>query len=154
MPKNRYLILFVFVLANLLSGCTNSNNKEINKVLSDRQKAFESKDVKLYLSTISTDYNQKVEDKVVDFDLLKKRFESNTKVFDSISITRKDINIYKKSDSLAEVYQKSQYDLKIETQATAYRTVEKLVLEKKNGSWKITKEADLDLFTGFVFGSK
>lgn len=154
MPKNRYHILFVFVLANLLFGCTNADNKEINKVLSDRQKAFEIKDVKLYLSTISPDYNQKVEDKVVDFNLLKKRFESNTKVFDSISITRKDINIYKKSDSLAEVYQKSQYDLKIETQATAYRTVEKLVLEKKNGSWKITKEADLDLFTGFVFGSK
>ncbi len=154
MPKNSYLILFVFILANLLFACTNDDNKEINKVLSDRQKAFESKDEKLYLSTISPDYNQKVEDKVVDFELLKKRFESNTKVFDSISITRKDINIYKKSDSLAEVYQKSQYDLKIETQATAYRTVEKLVLEKKNGSWKITIEADLDLFTGFVFGSK
>ncbi|NIT14873.1 MAG: hypothetical protein GTN99_11755 [Candidatus Dadabacteria bacterium] len=122
-------------------------------MLSDREAAFENKDEKLYLSCISPDYKQQSDDKTIGREELKKWFESNTKVFDSMSINRKDISIYMKSDSLAEVYQKSLFNLQIEKETSPYRTVEKIVLEKKNGRWKIVKEADLDLFRGFVFGS-
>lgn len=149
------LIVFPLILLLFSFSCGGSPDKEdIKKVLSDRQTAFENKDQKLYLSCISKDYNQKTEDKVIDIEEIKKKFESNTKVFDSMKITRKDISIYMKSDNLAEVYQKSLFKLKIEAELSTYKTVEKIVLEKKNGRWKIVKEADIDLFRGFVFGSK
>jgi len=148
------LIVFPLILLLFSFSCGSPDKKEIKKVLSDRQTAFENKDQKLYLSCISKDYNQKIEDKVIDIEEIKKKFESNTKVFDKVKITRKDISIYMKGDNLAEVYQKSLFKLKIEAESSTYKTVEKIVLEKKNGSWKIVKEADLDLFRGFVFGSK
>jgi len=149
------LIVFPLILLLFSFSCGGSPDKEdIKKVLSDRQSAFENKDQKLYLSCISKDYNQKTEDKVIDIEEIKKKFESNTKVFDKVIITRKDISIYMKGDNLAEVYQKSLFKLKIEAESSTYKTVEKIVLEKKNGRWKIVKEADLDLFRGFVFGSK
>ena len=149
------LIVFPLILLLFSFSCGGSPDKEdIKKVLSDRQIAFENKDQKLYLSCISKDYNQKTEDKVIDIEEIKKKFESNTKVFDKVIITRKDISIYMKGDNLAEVYQKSLFKLKIEAESSTYKTVEKIVLEKKNGRWKIVKEADLDLFRGFVFGSK
>jgi ketosteroid isomerase-like protein len=148
------LIVFPLILLLFSFSCGSPDNEEIKKVLSDRQTAFENKDQKLYLSCISKDYNQKTEDKVIDIEEIKKKFESNTKVFDKVKITRKDISIYMKGDNLAEVYQKSLFKLKIEAESSTYKTVEKIVLEKKNGRWKIVKEADLDLFRGFVFGSK
>ena len=148
------LIVFPLILLLFSFSCGSPDKKEIKKVLSDRQTAFENKDQKLYLSCISKDYNQKTEDKVIDIEEIKKKFESNTKVFDKVKITRKDISIYMKGDNLAEVYQKSLFKLKIEAESSTYKTVEKIVLEKKNGRWKIVKEADLDLFRGFVFGSK
>jgi len=148
------LIVFPLILLLFSFSCGSPDKKEIKKVLSDRQTAFENKDQKLYLSCISKEYNQKTEDKVIDIEEIKKNFESNTKVFDKVKITRKDISIYMKGDNLAEVYQKSLFKLKIEAESSTYKTVEKIVLEKKNGRWKIVKEADLDLFRGFVFGSK
>lgn len=146
--------LFAFILLLLSFSCGNTDNKEIKKILSDREAAFENKDPKLYLSCISPDYKQQTEDQVIGTEELKKRFDSNTTVFDEVIIKRKDINIYMKSESLAEVYQKSLFNLKIEKETSTYKTVEKILLEKKNGSWKIVKEADIDLFRGFVFGSK
>jgi ketosteroid isomerase-like protein len=154
MKPRHVLTLFPLILLLFSFSCGSPDNKEIKKVLSDRQTAFENKDLKLYLSCISPDYKQETDDKVIDVGELTKKFESNTKVFDSMKITRKDISIYMKSGSLAEIYQKSLFNLKIEQESSTYKTVEKIVFEKKNGSWKIVKEADLDLFRGFVFGSK
>ncbi|NIP38133.1 MAG: nuclear transport factor 2 family protein [Candidatus Dadabacteria bacterium] len=153
MRKRLLSIFFPLLVVSFSLSCVNQDNKQIKKILSDRQAAFENKDVKLYLSGISPDYTQKTEDKVIDIEELARRFESNTTVFESMKITRKDINIYMKSSGVAEVYQKSLFNLKIETQSSTYKTVEKIIFEKKGGSWKIVKESDLDLFRGFVFGS-
>ena len=148
------LLVFTLILLLFTFSCGNSDNKEIKKVLSDRQAAFENKDTKLYQSCISPDYKQETKDKVIGIEDITKKFESNTKVFDTVKITRKDVSIYMKSDTLAEVYQKSLFNLTIEKDSSTYKTVEKIIFEKKNGSWKIVKEADLDLFRGFVFGTK
>ncbi len=135
-------------------SCGNADNNDIKKVLSDRQTAFETKDLQLYLTCISPDYSQKVGDSVVGIEELSKNFQTNTTVFDTLKITRKDISIYMKGQGIAEVYQKSLFNLKIESQSSKFKTVEKMIFEKKDGSWRIVKESELDLFRGFVFGSK
>ncbi|HSG32018.1 MAG TPA: nuclear transport factor 2 family protein [Thermodesulfobacteriota bacterium] len=149
----KYVVLTLLFALPILS-CGNADNNDIKKVLSDRQTAFETKDLQLYLSCISPDYSQKAEDSVIGIEELSKNFQTNTTVFDTLKITRKDISIYMKGQGIAEVYQKSLFNLKIESQSSKFKTVEKMLFEKKGGNWKIVKESELDLFRGFVFGSK
>ncbi|NIX15936.1 MAG: hypothetical protein GWN11_08650, partial [Candidatus Dadabacteria bacterium] len=118
----KYAVLTMLFVIPVLS-CGNADNNDIKKVLSDRQTAFETKDLQLYLTCISPDYSQKVGDSVVGIEELSKNFQTNTTVFDTLKITRKDISIYMKGQGIAEVYQKSLFNLKIESQSSKFKTV-------------------------------
>ena len=141
-------------MAILAFSCGPSEKEEIQKVLSARENAFETKNAEEYAECISKEYQNMVDGKLVKYEDIKKNFENNSKIFDSIDLTSSDINIYMKDNSqLADVYQKTQYRLTIGKDQSRYTALEELTLQKTDGKWKIIKESDIDLFKAFAFGS-
>ena len=135
-------------------SCGPSEKEEIQKVLSARENAFETKNAEEYAECISREYQNVIDGKIVKYEDIKKSFENNTKVFDSIDLTSSDINIYMKDNNQqADVYQKTHYRLAIGKDQSRYAVVEELKLQKTDGKWKIIKESDVDLFRAFTFGS-
>lgn len=149
-----FLNLFSWIIVILSFSCGSSEKDEIQKLLSARENAIETKNTDLYVESISKEYQNMKDGKLVKFEDIKKSFESNSKIFDSIELTSSDINIYiKDSNTQADVYQKTQYRLTIENDQSRYTVVEELKLKKMDGKWKIIKESDVDLFKAFAFGS-
>ncbi|HSE83694.1 MAG TPA: nuclear transport factor 2 family protein [Thermodesulfobacteriota bacterium] len=151
MKKNLSFFLSVFILLLVVSSCGKSDEEEIEELLSKRQKAFETKNVELYLSCISPEYKQKKDETVIGVEEIKKGFITNVSVFDRIELSPFDRNIYQDGDK-AEVFQKVKVNLKIEKEENQFVLREKLGLEKVNGKWFVVKESDADFLKGFVFG--
>lgn len=144
----------VFLILMIFLSCGSSEKQEIQNLLSQREKAIETKDSAKYADCISKNYNETKDGKKVSFDDIRKSFENNTKIFNSIEITSTDVNIYMKDNNTkADVYQKSQYRLTIANDTSRYTAVEELELQKVEGKWKIIKESNIDLFKAFAFGS-
>lgn len=148
----RTAALFAFSMLMLVS-CGSSDRKEIDSVLSQRQRAYETKNVELYLECISPAYSVDKDGDKIDLDKLKKQFENNVSVFDEIQIRSKDRNIYIEDDK-ANVRQRTDVRLRIDRHKSTFRINENLVLAKSGGKWRITKESDADFFDGFVYGGK
>jgi len=154
MRKRRTISFFsIFVLISLIVSCGNSDKKEIEELLSRRQKAFETKDFDLYLTCISQDYKEEKEGNVIGIEEIKKNFLSNVSIFDQIKISYSDRTIYQNGEK-AELVQKTAVEVKIENDNSRFQINEKIGLEKINGKWEIVKESDGDFLKGFVFGGK
>lgn len=145
-PSYCYLILLT-----LLISCGSGDNREIEDVLSTRTKAFETKNANLYMTCISPDYKQEKKGKVIGLEEIRKNFNVNVGLFDRISLTHSDRNIYIK-DNRAEVLQRTFVKAQINDSESRFKLVEKIVLARDDGKWVIVDESDADFFEGFVFG--
>ena len=153
--KNRVLNFFlpIFVLLLLIVSCGKSDENEIEELLSRRHKAFESKDVDLYISCISQDYKEEKGGQVIGLEDLKKNFLSNVSIFDQIEISYSDRSVYQQGEK-ADVVQKTAVEVTIENDQSRFQINEKIGLGKIKGKWAIVKESDADFLRGFVFGGK
>ena len=146
----RVSLFFIFIVV-LSIGCGSSDKSEIGDILSKREKAFETKDVEIYLSCISPNYEAERNGKVIGIDEIKKKFLSNVSLFDSIEIESDDTSIYVQVDK-ALVAQKTDVRVKIDKDESLFRLDERLGFEKVDGRWLIVEESDTDFLEGFVFG--
>lgn len=138
----------------LLISCYNSEKKEINNVLNKRQNAFEQKDETIYSDLILDSYRIESEGEISDKESVINQFKINISPFDKVSFVKSKREIFIKNFS-AKVIIDCSIDLAIEDQTVNYNKKELLSLIKvENKGWKISKESDLDLFRGFVFGEK
>lgn len=147
----RSCLSVLLLLIVLIVSCGNGENRDIEKVLDTRAKAFETKDVELYMSLISPDYRQEKKGKVIGPEEVRKNFNINVKLFDSVSLSTSGRTIYRDGDT-AEVFQKTVVNARDAEGKKKLRLNEKMVLARENGKWLIVKESDEDFFYGFVFG--
>jgi len=148
----RISILFICLIVGL-NSCGNSDRKEIESLLSQRQKALETKNIELYLAGISPSYHVEKDGEVINIDRLKKQFETNVSLFDDIQINSKDQSIYIEGNK-ANVAQRTDVKLRIDKDKGAFRLNENLGFEKIDGKWRMVKESDADFLDGFVFGGR
>lgn len=147
----RIPLFFSILLIVLVVSCGNSQNRDIEKVLDMREKAFETKDEDLYMSLISPEYRQEKKGKIIGPEEVRKNFNVNVKLFDSVSLSTSDRTIYRDGDK-AEVFQKTIVNARDEEGNKKLKLNEKMTLARENGEWLIVKESDEDFFYGFVFG--
>ncbi len=145
-------ILFIFFIVSFLS-CNNKVDKDITLLLDKRESAFEEKNPDKYKSLIISSYEVETRNGNKNNEDVLKDFRLNTTPFDSIEMSHKDREVIKE-DGRAKVVQKTLVLLSIDDQKTKYEITEVLILEKENNEWKISKESNLDLFRGFVFGKQ
>ena len=146
------LILFIFFIVSYLS-CSNMVDKDITLLLDKRESAFEEKNPDKYKSLIISSYKVETRNGNKNNEDVLKDFRLNTTPFDSIEMSHKDREVIKE-DGRAKVVQKTLVLLSIDDQKIKYEITEVLILEKENNEWKISKESNLDLFRGFVFGKQ
>lgn len=144
-----HCVFLVFLLFAV--SCGGDHDKEIEEVMSLRTQAFETKDVDLYMTLIAPGYKQEKKGKVIGPEEIKKNFEVNVKLFDTLHITHTDRTVYQDGDR-AEVFQKTLVDATDDEGKSRLRLKEKILLARENGKWVIVRESDEDLFYGYVFG--
>lgn len=142
---------FAFALL-ILAACGNPQNSEIEKLLEVREKALETKDVNLYLTVITPDYNETRDDKDFALANLKEYFEKTYPIFNTLDITNTDRTIYIKGND-AEVFQINRVEATINDDKSVFQIKEKIALQKFADKWLIVKESDADYFTGYAFGN-
>jgi len=143
-----FFILFVVLLA---SSCPNQGNADIDKLLSDREQALETKNVDLYMSLISPDYNQEKNNKAIGVEEIRKNFLSNVTLFDNLDISHVNRSIYDKGQK-AEVVQMTVVNTAVNESKSIFKINERIELAKIDGKWLIVKESDADFLERFVFG--
>lgn len=146
----RTLLSSLFVLL-LLVSCTGSGEQDIEAILSTREKAYETKDINLYLTCISPKYKEEEDGKVLGIEDIKKRFRANISIFDTIQLTPSDRKMYKRGKQ-TEVFQKVKVSVKVEKDDGEFFVKEIIGFDKIDGKWKIVKESKADLLSGYVFG--
>ena len=135
----------------ILLACTNSQNKEIDELLVQRQKALETKDVEMYLTLISPDYSEERDGNTLTLEDIKKSFLTNVSLFDALQISHADRSIYLKDD-YADVFQITKVTASINDSKSVFKLSEKIAVQKFGDKWLIVKESDADYFDGYVFG--
>lgn len=139
-----FLLLFI--------ACGNAEKKEINRILDSRIKAYESKDENAYSKLIIENYSVTKEGKTIDKEDVINQFKLNVSPFDKIHFSQSERRL-SVEDGKASAVIDSIVDLSIDTEKVEYKTKELVVLSKNSSNqWKISKESELDLFRGFVFG--
>lgn len=152
--KRRSILFFsALIVLFLIASCGSSDKREIEKLLSTRKEAFETKNVELYLSCISPRYKQEKDGSSIGIEEIKRNFLSNVSVFDQIKISYSDMSVYRRGKK-ADVVQKTTVEVRMENDRSRFQINEKLELEKIEGKWKIVKESNADFLTGFVFGGR
>ena len=147
---NRILFVIFGILLTAIS-CGDKTDKDIIQLMEQRKTAYSNKNIELYSSILSENYLKKTKDGDEKIDTAVKNFKVNTTPFDIIDMKHKDRSIYKNGDK-AKVVQKTYVVLEIDNKKNNFEITEILMVAKENGSWKITKESNLDLFRGYVFG--
>jgi ketosteroid isomerase-like protein len=147
----RTLLCLSIIFTLFAVSCASDDQRAIKEVMSIRAKAFETKDADLYMTLIAPDYKQEKKGKTVGPGEVKKNFEVNVKLFDTIRLTSTDRTIYTEGDR-AEVFQKTIIDATDDQGKSRLRIKEKLSLARENGKWLIVRESDEDFFYGYVFG--
>ena len=126
----RFFSFLLIVL--ILQACTSSEKEKIQRLLVQREEAFQKKNLALYLSCISKDYQDK--DEV--FEKLKNRISGYFETFDRIDYSAWDrsIQIDRKNATAIQ-----QYRIEVEKKAKKSQFVgrEILHLHKEGGEWKI-----------------
>jgi len=151
MRKKLSLLFSVFILLSVSTSCGNSDREKIEGTLSKRKKAFETKNLKLYLSCISPNYRGEKNGQVIGIEEVKRNFVSNTSIFDRIKISHSYRTIYLKGEK-ADITQRNAVEVKLEKEEGHFMLKENIGFEKINGKWLIVKESDADFLKGFVFG--
>jgi ketosteroid isomerase-like protein len=131
MRRNRFLVLVVLIF---LWACQPSGEEQIRQTLNQRGEALKKKDLSLYLSCISKDY----QDKEGDRDQLQKRMEVYFKAFDRIDFNYWDRSIQIEGETATVI---QQFHLEIEKggKTNRYSAKEAFLLRKEGGHWKIFK---------------
>ena len=123
------LLTLLFLLA-----CQTSEEEKIDQTLRQREEAFQKKNLSLYLSCISSGYQDKDE----DFGRLKDRMEGYFKNFDRIEYRSWDRSVEITGES-AGVVQQFQLEVERGGARKRYSGKEFVFLKKERGKWKITK---------------
>jgi ketosteroid isomerase-like protein len=131
MRKN--LLCLLFVIFSFLA-CQISEEEKINQILNQREEAFQKKDLSLYLSCISKDYQDKDE----DFSRLQNRIGGYLKTFDQIKYTSGDRSIHIEGET-ARVVQEFHLEVEREGKGDRYSGKEALFLRKEGKKWKIIR---------------
>jgi ketosteroid isomerase-like protein len=123
----------VILAVLLLLACGSSDEEKIEQTLRQREEAFQKRDLSVYLSCISNEYQDKNE----DFGRLKTRMEGYFKTFDRIEYRSWDRAIEIAGDSAKAI---QQFSLEVEKagKGKIYSGKELLFLKKEGGKWKIT----------------
>ncbi|MGI9554306.1 MAG: hypothetical protein ACR2NC_05215 [Thermodesulfobacteriota bacterium] len=144
--------LFVFFGILIFTvACGDKIEKDVIQVIEQRKTAFNNKNSELYSSIISTNYIKKVDDIEENKEIALKNFKINTTPFDTIAMKNKDRTVYIDGDK-AKVVQKTYVVLEIDNKKNNFEVTEIILLNKEGDNWKITKESNIDLFRGYVFG--
>ena len=147
-----YLKYFIPLFLLLFIACGNEDKKDINMLLDSRNNAYETKDEKSYSELIIQNYSVTKDGGKVDKEDIINQFKMNVSPFDKIHFSKSERRISVENGK-ANVVIDSIVDLSIEAEKVEYKTKELLVLNKNSSDqWKISKESELDLFRGFVFG--
>ena len=126
----RFFSFLLIVL--ILQACTSSEKEKIQHLLVQREEAFQKKNLALYLSCISKDYQDK--DEV--FEKLKNRISGYFETFDRIDYSAWDrsIQIDRKNATAIQQY-RSEVEKKAKKSQFVGREI--LHLHKEGGEWKI-----------------
>jgi hypothetical protein len=124
-----FLLSILFLLA-----CQVSEEEKIYQMLNRRQEALQKKDLSLYLSCISSAYQDKDE----NFNRLQKRIEGYFKTFDRISYSSWDRSIQIDGET-AIVLQPFYLEVEKEGKKNRNYGKEVLFLKKEGKEWKIVK---------------
>ena len=131
MRRNRFLLLLVLIF---LWACQPSGEEQIRQTLNQRGEALKKKDLSLYLSCISNDY----QDREGDRDQLQKRMEVYFKNFDRIDFDYWDRSIQIEGET-ATVIQQFHLEIEKEGKTNRFSGKEAFLLRKEGGRWKIFK---------------
>jgi ketosteroid isomerase-like protein len=131
MRGNRFLVL-VFLI--ILGACQPSGDEQVRQILNQRGEALKKKDLSLYLSCISKDY----QDREGDRDQLQKRMEAYFKNFDRIDFDYWDRSIQIEGDTATVI---QQFHLEVEKggKTNRYSGKEAFLLRREGRHWKIFK---------------
>ncbi len=123
------LLILFFLLA-----CATSEEEKVLQVLKRREEAFQKKDLTLYLSCISQDYQDKDE----DFARLKRRMEGYFKTFDKIDYHSWDRTVAVEGENAIGV---QQFNLEVEKEGRKqqFSGKESIFLRKEGNQWKIIR---------------
>ena len=147
----RLLSYIPIICLIILASCVSGENKEIDELLSLREKALEAKDVELYMTLITPKYSEQKDGKIIGLDDIKKNFLTNVSLFDTLEISHSDRSIYKNGNE-AEVFQIILVKASINDSKSLFKLSEKIGFKKIGDKWLIVKESDADYYTGYAFG--
>jgi ketosteroid isomerase-like protein len=143
----------LLTLIALLASCSHDEKAGITEVLEKRQRAFEARDVELYSTLISPDYDDVKDGRRMGRKEVIDNFKGILQFFDDIKITYSGRTIYHKGSD-AQVVQRARVEVRMEKEGinTSFTMKEVLELKKQGNRWYITKEAERDYAEGFVYG--
>ena len=123
---------FFFLMVLVLHACTSSDQEKIERLLVQRAEAFQNKNLALYLSCISKDYQDKEE----NFEKLKNRVSGYFETFDRIDYSAWDRSIQVEGKN-ATTLQQFRIEVEKKGNKNQYAGSEVLHLRKEGGEWKI-----------------
>jgi ketosteroid isomerase-like protein len=127
----RFFSFLLLVL--LLQACTSSEKGKIERLLVQRAEAFQKKNLVLYLSCISKDYQDKEE----NFEKLENRISEYFETFDRIDYNAWDQSIQVEGKN-ATATQQFRIEVEKKGNKNQYAGREMIHLHKEGGEWKIT----------------
>lgn len=127
---------FLFFLLPILSllTCQVSEEEKICQTLSRRQEALQKRDLSLYLSCVSKNYQDKEE----DVSRLEKRIEGYFKTFDRITYSSWDRSVQIDGET-STVIQRFSLEVEKGEKKNRYAGKEVLFLKKEGSQWKIIR---------------
>ncbi len=131
MSRSRNLFFFLLLF---LWACQSSGEEQIRQTMNQRGEALKKKDLSLYLSCISKDY----QDRDGDLSQLQKRMEAYFENFDRIGYDYWDRSIEREGE-MATVVQQFHLEVEKEGKTSRYSGKEAFVLRKEGRHWKILK---------------
>jgi len=131
MRWNRF---FVLLLLLFLCACQASEEEQIRQTLNQRGEALKKKDLSLYLSCISKDY----QDRDGDFSQLRKRMEVYFNTFDRIEYDYWNRSVQMEGE-MATVIQQFHLEVEKGGKKNRYSDKEALLMRKEGKQWKIIR---------------
>ena len=131
MRRNRF---FVLLLLLFFCACQASEEEQIRRTLNQRGEALKKKDLSLYLSCISKDY----QDRDGDFSQLQKRMEVYFNTFDRIEYDYWDRSVQMEGE-MATVIQQFHLEVEKGEKKSRHSGKEALLMRKEGNQWKIVK---------------
>jgi len=131
MRRNLLCLLFTFFF---FLACQISEEEKINQILNRREEAFQKKDLSLYLSCISKDYQDKDE----DYHRLQNRIGGYFKAFEQIQYSSWDRSIQIDGEK-ATVIQQFYLEVEKGEKKNRYSGKEALFFRKEGRKWMIIK---------------